>query len=85
MDIIVCVKAVLDPDLPPAKFRIEKNQAIPPEGMPPVINPYDGLAVEAALRMKEAKKEGKITSDSRRSEEGVGGGSETRGQGSIGI
>ncbi len=61
MDIIVCVKAVLDPDLPPAKFRIEKNQVIPPEGMPPVMNPYDGLAVEAALRLKESKKEGKIT------------------------
>ncbi len=63
MEIIVCVKPVLDPDLPPAKFTIDprSNRVVPPEGMPPVMNPYDALAVEAALKIKEAKKEGKIT------------------------
>ncbi len=62
MDIVVCIKPVLDPDLPPAKFKIDekKNVAVPPEGMPLVINPYDVLAIEAALRIKEAKK-GKVT------------------------
>jgi len=62
MEIIVCIKQILDPDLPPAKFTIDaqKNQVIPPEGIPPVINPYDALAVEAALRIKE-KKGGRIT------------------------
>lgn len=62
MEIIVCIKPVLDPDLPPAKFSIDsqKNRVIPPEGFPLVINPYDALAVEAALRVKE-KKEGKVT------------------------
>lgn len=62
MDIVVCIKPVLDPDLPPAKFKIDekKNAAVPPEGMPLVINPYDALAVEAALRIKESKK-GKVT------------------------
>jgi electron transfer flavoprotein beta subunit len=62
MEIIVCVKPVLDPDLPPAKFNIDpkKNSVIPPEGVPPVMNPYDALAVEAALRIKE-KHGGKIT------------------------
>jgi len=62
MEIIVCIKPVLDPDLPPVKFRIdpEKNRVIPPEGMPWVINPYDAQAVEAALRIKETKG-GKIT------------------------
>ena len=63
MEIIVCVKPVLDPDLPPVKFAIDpkSNRVIPPEGMPPVMNPYDALAVEAALRIKEAKKAGKVT------------------------
>jgi electron transfer flavoprotein beta subunit len=63
MEIIVCVKSILDPDLPPAKFAVDlkSNRVIPPEGMPPVMNPYDALAVEAALRIKEAKKVGKVT------------------------
>lgn len=62
MEIIVCVKKVLDPDLPPSKFTvdIEKNRVIPPEGIPFVINPYDAVAVEAALRINE-EKEGHIT------------------------
>ena len=55
MEIIVCIKQILDPELPPAKFSVEGrlNRVIPPEGIPPVMNPYDGLAVEAALRIKE--------------------------------
>ncbi len=63
MDIIACIKQILDPDLPPAKFAIDaqKNRVIPPEGIPPVINPYDALAVEAALRIKEKQKAGRIT------------------------
>lgn len=62
MEIIACIKQILDPDLPPAKFIIDpqKNRVIPPEGIPSVINPYDALAVEAALRLKE-KKGGRIT------------------------
>lgn len=62
MEIIVCIKPVLDPELPPAKFAVDgkKNQVIPPEGMPFVMSPYDALAVEAALKIKEAKG-GKVT------------------------
>lgn len=62
MEIIVCIKPILDPELPPAKFAVDdkKNQVIPPEGMPFVMSPYDTLAVEAALRLKEAKG-GKVT------------------------
>lgn len=62
MEIIVCVRKVLDPDLPPAKFMVdsEKNQVIPPEGIPFVINPYDAVAVEVALKIKEGKG-GRIT------------------------
>ena len=62
MEIIVCVKKVLDPDLPSAKFMVDsgKNRVIPPEDIPSVINPYDAVAVEAALRLKE-EKGGRIT------------------------
>lgn len=62
MNTIVCIKQILDPEIPPAKFRLdaESKRIIPPEGIPPVINPYDEQAVELALRLKE-KHGGKIT------------------------
>lgn len=62
MNIIVCVKQVLDPEIPPAKFRLdsESKRVLPPEGLPPVINPYDAQAVELALQLKD-KHGGKIT------------------------
>ena len=62
MNIIVCIKQVLDPQIPPAKFKIdsEAKRILPPEGIPPVINPYDAQAVELALKLKE-KQTGKIT------------------------
>jgi electron transfer flavoprotein beta subunit len=62
MNIIVCVKQVLDPEIPPAKFKIdpEARQVIPPAGVPPVISVYDERAVEAACRLKD-KHKGKIT------------------------
>lgn len=55
MNIIVCVKQILDPEIPPAKFRLdsESKRVLPPEGLPPVINPYDVQAVELALRLKD--------------------------------
>jgi len=62
MNIIVCIKQILDPEMPPSKFKIdsESKQVIPPEGIPPVISPYDEQAVELAIRLKE-KHGGKIT------------------------
>lgn len=62
MNIIVCIKQILDPQIPPAKFRIDSELKIvvPPEGIPQVINPYDAQAVELALRLKE-KGGGKVT------------------------
>ena len=61
MNIIVCVKEVPNPEIPSDKFRIdpEAKRAIPPEGIPPIINPYDERAVELAIRVKE-KYGGKI-------------------------
>ena len=62
MHIIVCVKQVLDPEIPPAKFKIDPGtkQVVPPPGVPPVISVYDERAVEAACRLKY-KNGGKIT------------------------
>jgi len=57
MNIIVCAKQVPDPEAPPASFKIDSatNKAVPPAGVSPVISPFDEQAVEAALRVKDAK------------------------------
>jgi electron transfer flavoprotein beta subunit len=61
MNIIVCVKQVIDPEAPPASFKIDaaSNKAVM-QGVPPVVDPYGEYAVEASLKIKEAKG-GKIT------------------------
>ena len=62
MELIVCVKQIPDPEAPPASFKVDPtaNKVIPPPGVPPVISPFDENAVEAALRVKDARG-GKIT------------------------
>ncbi len=62
MNMIVCCKQVIDPEAPPASFKVDAsaNKVVPPPGVPPVISPFDENAVEAALRIKDAKG-GKIT------------------------
>ncbi|OGO03834.1 MAG: hypothetical protein A2Y60_06285 [Chloroflexi bacterium RBG_13_54_9] len=62
MNIIVCVKQVPDPEIPPAKFKIDPaaKKVVPPTGVPPVISVFDERAVEAACRLKD-KNGGKIT------------------------
>ena len=62
MNMIVCVKQVIDPEAPPASFKIDSssNKVVPPPGVSPVISPFDENAVEAALRIKDAQG-GKIT------------------------
>jgi electron transfer flavoprotein beta subunit len=62
MNIIVCCKQVLDPEAPPASFKIDPtgNKVVPPPNVPPVVSPFDENAVEAALRIKD-KQGGKIT------------------------
>jgi len=57
LNIIVCVKQVIDPEAPPASFKIDpkSNRVVPPPGVPPVISPFDENAVEAALRIKDAQ------------------------------
>jgi len=61
MNVIVCVKQVIDPEAPPASFKVDTatNKAIT-SGIPLVIDPYSEFAVEAALRVKDDQG-GKIT------------------------
>ena len=62
MNMIVCIKQVIDPEAPPASFKIDSasNKVVPPQGVSPVIDPYAKYGVEAALKIKDAKG-GKIT------------------------
>jgi electron transfer flavoprotein beta subunit len=55
--IIVCIKVVLDPEAPASLFQVdaENKKVIPPKGTPPVLNPFDENALEAALRIKDSK------------------------------
>jgi electron transfer flavoprotein beta subunit len=62
INIIVCVKQVLDPELPLSLFKInpETKKVIPPRGRAPVLNPFDENALEAALKIKDVE-EAKIS------------------------
>jgi electron transfer flavoprotein beta subunit len=62
LNVIVCIKVVSDPEAPASTFKIdpERLRAIPGQGVPPVMNPYDENSLEAALRIKE-KQDCKIT------------------------
>ncbi len=62
MNIIVCVKQVIDPEAPPASFKIDAatNTVVPPSGVSLVLDPYAEYAVEAALKIKDTVG-GKIT------------------------
>jgi len=62
INIIVCVKQVLDPELPPSLFKVdsEANRVIPPRGRAPVLSTFDENALEAALKIKDAQ-EAKIS------------------------
>jgi len=62
MNIIVCVKQVLDPEIPFGRLEVDPiaQQVVAPKGIRQIINPYDVRAVELALRLKE-KHGGKIT------------------------
>jgi electron transfer flavoprotein beta subunit len=55
MQIVVCVKQVVDPEMPRSAFRVDPKQkrVAPPPGTPPVLSPFDENALEAALRIKD--------------------------------
>ena len=63
INIIVCVKQVMDPETPASAFSIapDAKSVAPAPGIPPVVNGFDENAVEAALRLKDNGDAGKIT------------------------
>lgn len=57
MNILVCVKQV--PDTTEIKINPETNTLIR-DGVPSIVNPFDGYALEAAARIKDADPDTKI-------------------------
>lgn len=55
MEIIVCVKQVPDPEAPPDSFKIDNaaNRVTLAPNVTSVVSPFDEIAVEAALRLKD--------------------------------
>jgi len=55
MHVIVCVKQIPDPEIPPIKFKIdpETKKVVPPPGIPPVMSVFDERACEAACQLKD--------------------------------
>jgi len=55
MNIIVCVKEVVDPEAPADSFRLDpdKNILVSSSKVLKVLNPFDEQAIEAALRIKD--------------------------------
>lgn len=62
MNIVVTVKQVIDPNLPPSHLELDasKRRVSAPAGIPPVMNGYDANALEEALRLRE-QHGGKVT------------------------
>ena len=61
LNIIVCIKQVLDPEAPTSVFKIDgEAKRVIWRGVPPVMSPFDENALEAALQIKDLHKS-KIT------------------------
>jgi electron transfer flavoprotein beta subunit len=62
MNIVVTLKQVADPNIPPAHIQLDPGgkRIVSPFGIPPVMNGYDANALEEALRLKE-KHGGRVT------------------------
>jgi len=63
LHIVVCVKQVPDWDIPPASFKVDEaaKKVVPPPGVAPVPSQFDAIAVEAAMRIKDAGADTKVT------------------------
>ncbi len=62
MNMVVCVKQVIDPEAPAAAFKIdaEAKRAVSSKEVEMKISPFDENAVEAALKVKDVAGEGKV-------------------------
>ena len=63
MHIVVCIKYVPDPEAAFSMFRIDEQAKIvvPASGLKHVVSPFDEQAIEAALRIREAHANIRIT------------------------
>jgi len=63
LHIVVCVKQVPDWDIPPSSFKVDEGakKVVPPAGVAPVVSQFDAIAVEAAMRIKDADASTKVT------------------------
>jgi electron transfer flavoprotein beta subunit len=63
LHIVCCVKQVPDPETPPSQFRVDEAQkkVIPAPGIAPVPSQFDPIGVEAALRVRDALGDVKIS------------------------
>ncbi|MDE3096174.1 MAG: electron transfer flavoprotein subunit beta/FixA family protein [Chloroflexota bacterium] len=57
------MKQVPDWDIPPASFKVDEaaKKVVPPPGVAPVPSQFDAIAVEAAMRIKDAAADTKVT------------------------
>ena len=62
MHIVVCIKQIIDPEIPSSEFKIdfEAKQAVEDQGEW-VLNPYDGNALEVALQQKDRQNDTTVT------------------------
>ena len=63
MHIVVLVKQVPDWDIPPSSFKVDEGakKVVPPPGVAPVTSQFDAIAAEAAMRIKDAGADAKVT------------------------
>ncbi|REJ82161.1 MAG: electron transfer flavoprotein beta subunit/FixA family protein [Acidobacteria bacterium] len=62
MNILVCIKQILDPDLPARDFKIDAaNKEADPKGANKVTNIFCENALETALQLREKAGGGKVT------------------------
>jgi len=61
INIIVCIKQIPDPEMPPSEFRVDSEARRPLlDNTKRVIGPYDENALETALQLRERAGEGKV-------------------------
>ncbi|MGA7578132.1 MAG: electron transfer flavoprotein subunit beta/FixA family protein [Desulfobaccales bacterium] len=62
MNILVCAKQIIDPEIPPGDFGIDtQNHRVVQGKASLVISPFDENAIEMAIQLKQELGEGKVT------------------------
>jgi electron transfer flavoprotein beta subunit len=62
MHLVVCLKQILDPEIPPTDFRLDPSGRGPADGIAALVpSIFDENALEVALQVREACGEGRIT------------------------